>query len=412
MIRHRNARRGHPDAPNTTKAGPTRHRWLWAMTTAAIVVVWACNDGGPAAYDDEEAAVAREVLASLADEVIVPAVVEFDAAASELVVAAESWRASPDSVEAQEDVRQAWRVTFRAWQVLEVMQVGPAASTALGGDGVRDRIYSYPTVDTCTVDRVLVDQQYEQPGFFEEQLVLAYGLDALEYLSFAPLDGHTCPEQVQLDDGWNALDAEQILARRAAYAQVVASDIARHASELSAVWSGGYARALGEPGSPSSPFADEREALNALFAAMFYVDKLTKDAKLGVPIGYVDGCAAVPCSEQLEAPHSGQAAVAIEANLQGLRRLVAGAGAGGVGFARMLEIRGQPQIADTLLADIDQALAQAAVYDEPLQAVAERNPEEIGPLFSEVKDVTDTLKGPFLMTLSLAVPREGAGEND
>src|SRR5690606_2749580 len=119
----------------------------------------------------------------------------------------------------------------------------------------RDAIYSWPTVDTCSIDRAIADEDYAQPDFFATAYVYAYGLDALEYLLFVHDAEHTCPAQVQLDVPWTALGFDEIERRRAAYADVLATEIARQAGVLANRWSPAgddLAALLAEPGAGDS----------------------------------------------------------------------------------------------------------------------------------------------------------------
>jgi hypothetical protein len=171
---------------------------------------------------------------------------------------------------------------------------------------------------------------------------------------------------------------------------------------------------LAGPGG-DSPFESEMVAIDDVFRAMFYVDKQTKDAKLGLPLGLIDGCATPPCSNLLESqwalPNS--SAPAIAANLRGLRQLVhGGPDASADGFDDLLVGVGHPEIAVDLLDAIDAAIADAEAIDGSLQQVIVNDTARVEALHGRVKAVTDILKGPFVMALMLTVPAEGAGDAD
>ncbi|MEM9461950.1 MAG: imelysin family protein [Myxococcota bacterium] len=407
--------------------------WLLPLAFAGLGVLgWACQDGGGAdasgdgatSDGDDEGMVDGEVtrgdvLASIANNVLVPSTADFVGTAESLQAAVQAYADAADPEEPLAAAQQAWRDAMVHWQQLELMQVGPAAPAlnGIGGEDLRDAIYSWPTADTCSVDRALVDEAYAQDDFFTTQLVWAYGLDALEYLLFVHDADHTCPTQVQLDGPWAALSIEEIEQRRAQYARVVAQGIAAQASALAARWSpegDDFAAALAQPGQGASPYASEAEALDEVFRAIFYVDKQTKDAKLGLPLGLVDGCPAVPCINLLESPWSAESTRAIEANLRALKLMVQG-GADpetAAGFDDLLEGIGQPQIANDLLGRIDAAIAVAEGFGDPLQQAVASDPAAAEALHGAVKEVTDILKGPFVMALMLTIPAEGAGDAD
>lgn len=399
--------------------------WLLPLTLAGLGGLgWACQDVGGEADSgtvdelDQGENTRADVLASIADQVVVPASEAFVEDARRLTIAVDELAAS-GTEEARLAAQQAWIDAMTSWQALELMQVGPSASSlaGIGGEDLRDEIYSWPTVDTCSVDRVLVDEGFAQADFFATQLVWAYGLDALEYLLFVGDPAHSCPSQVQLDGPWAALSPEEVDQRRARYAAVVAAGIEERAVALADRWSpqgGDFAAALAHPGEGESPYEDQVEALDEVFRAMFYVDKQTKDGKLGVPLGLVEGCSAVPCVDMMEMPWSGQSTAAIAANLRALRTMVQGGEdpETAIGFDDLLYKVGEGAIADDLLGRIDGAIAVAEGLPASMQEAVATDPEGAQALYDSLKGVTDTLKGPFVMALMLTIPAEGAGDND
>jgi predicted lipoprotein len=364
-----------------------------------------------------------KVLASIGARVITPATAELEVRATALRTAVDAFAAAAASGEAVDEslagAQAQWREVMAQQQQLEVMQVGPAGSSlvAIGGEDLRDAIYSWPTSDTCSVDRALVDQDYLAKDFFVTELVWAYGLDALEYLLFGMGDMHTCPAQVQLDGPWAALDPAERMRRRAAYAAVLAGGVADRSAELAARWStegDDFGALLAAPGEGDSPYSDTMQALDEVFRAMFYVDKLTKDAKLGVPLGIVEGCAVPPCIDLMELPHSGDAARAMRSNLEALALMVKGGpdAATASGFDDLLVNMGEGQIAEDLLAAIDVAIAATEAYELSLQSELATDPAALDDLYGSIRGVTDILKGPFVMALMLTIPADGAGDND
>lgn len=380
-------------------------------------------DGSGGGSGGSGAATPSNVLASIGARVITPATAELATRATALRSATDTFAAAAMAGEVVDEslagAQEQWRQVMTQQQQLEVMQVGPAGSSlvAIGGEDLRDAIYSWPTADSCSVDRALVAQDYLAKDFFVTELVWAYGLDALEYLLFGMKDMHTCPAQVQLDGPWAAIDGAERMRRRAAYAAVIAGGIADKSAELAQRWSsdgGDFGALLAAPGEGDSPYGDTAEALDEVFRAMFYIEKVSKDAKVGIPIGIIAGCAVPPCVELMELPHSGVAASALRANLEGLALMVKGGpdSANAHGFDDLLDQMGEGQIADDLLAAIDVALAATDAYEMSLQAELETDPAALDELYTSIKSVTDILKGPFVMALMLTIPADGAGDND
>ena len=86
-----------------------------------------------------------------------------------------------------------------AWQATEVLQrpcgTDQTLEPAVGAMGLRDEIYSWPTVNQCRVDPELVEAKFTDLGFFDQELNNVYGLDASEYLLFASGTDNACPPQ-------------------------------------------------------------------------------------------------------------------------------------------------------------------------------------------------------------------------
>jgi predicted lipoprotein len=408
----------------------SRLAWGIPLVWAAVGAwSWACqgtadSDGGDESDTSDDGGRSREVLASVAANVIIPATASFAASASALEAAtathAEAVATDPGTAtEATTAAQAAFRTAMSDWQALEVMQVGPLGPSAnvTAGEDIRDEIYSWPVVNTCRIDQRIADGTFADASFFDDNLVNAYGMVALEYLLFSDAEAHTCPPQVGLDAGWDALGLEGIERNRAAYAAVLAAEISRHADVLQTRWSADgddFAALLAGAGEGDSPYESDAEALDEVFHAMFYVDLTTKDTKLGRALGLADGCAAVPCPDLMEAPYSEVADEALLANLRALRLLVTGGPdpATATGFDDLLLDAGQPEIATTLLADIDAAIALVESVDAPMQDLVVSEPTRVQQIYDAIKRITDTLKGPFVMVLRLTVPSEGAGDAD
>ena len=396
--------------------GTTGDASTTTTTTGSTTASSASTTGGSADVTP------RDVLESIALQVIVPNTAEFVDTTAALQTAVEAYAAAVDADPVAAGVelsaaQDAWRTAMASWQRLEVMQLGPKApSSEIAGENLRDEIYSWPTTDTCTVDRRLVGEDYVDDTFFLDELVLAYGLDALEYLLFIHDQGHTCPSQIQLDGPWTGLGFEEVERRRGAYAARVAGEIARQADVLATRWSpegDNVAAQLANPGG-YSPWESEAVALDDVYRAIFYISKQTKDAKVGRSLGLTEGCAAVPCPDLFESPFGRVSAAAVADNLDALKQLIWGGTDPGTsaGFDDLLINAGQADLAIDLVNKIDIAIAMARAFEQPLQQVVVSDIEAVEDLHAALKDVTDILKGPFVMTLMLTVPAEGAGDAD
>jgi predicted lipoprotein len=353
--------------------------------------------------------VLTETLAYAGDEAVLPTLRAFSQSLADLEVAVADWQAAPTDDGARAAAQQAWVDAMDAWQQAELMQLGPAGSslTALGGLDLRDRIYSWPSINPCRVDQETVEGDYAEPGFADSELVNVLGLDALEQLLFSG-DGNTCPGQVVInaEGTWDALGSQGVAANRAAYAAVLVDDLTLQADTLVAEWEGGFAADLAAGG---GVYGSQQEALNALFDAVFYLEKTTKDAKLATPLGIVD-CSTGTCPEAAEALPSGTSHLWVRSNLQGFRSMfVQGERSG---FDALLVDLGHEDLATEVVARLDAADAAAAALEVPVDAAVDSDTEALQALHDAVKGVADLLKGDIATVLTLQIPAEAAGDND
>ncbi len=324
-----------------------------------------------------------DLVTDLQAKVVSPALTAFRDDAAALREAIVAWQGGG----AREDVRPAFLAAMDTWQQVELLQIGPAGSslTTLGGEDLRDEVYSWPTVNPCRIDQVTVSRDYEAADFFEVNLVNAYGLDALEHLLYAPEGDNVCPNQVDINASgdWDALGPDGVSERRAAYALAVVDGILATTDTLLDRWDpagGDFAATLRDAGT--------EQALDAVFRGQFYLELVVKDQKLAGPLA----------GDPAEGEASGQSAAWVAANLRGFRTLFTGAD--GVGFDDVLTDQGHADLSEKILADTDAALALAE------QGALDQ------ALYDAVKLVTDDLKGDLLTVLSLQLPTEAAGDND
>ena len=83
-----------------------------------------------------------------------------------LVDATLAWREELTD-ENHQVAQDAWRDANAVWQRLEVMQVGPAgtAGRRVGGEDLRDVIYSFPMSNPCRIDQELEAERYLDDGW-------------------------------------------------------------------------------------------------------------------------------------------------------------------------------------------------------------------------------------------------------
>ncbi len=377
------------------------------------------GSGDPSSDSSSEGVGPLDVLRSLANNALAPTFAEFSDAAQGLQSAtaaySEAVASGGDAEPAFADVRTAFDTAMQAWQVAEVMQLGLATgSSGIGGEFLRDEIYSWPSVNTCRVDQELVVGEYAAADFTSTRLVNAYGLDAIEYLLFVDGSDNTCPPQLPINMGeWAALGDQEVATRRAAYAAAIAADVSAVASRLATTWAEGgeWNGYLQDPS--SGPLESVQNAMDEVLRAMFYVDTVLKDAKIARPAGIKD-CTSDTCLDSLESLHANFSKEQAIANLEGFRRLYhAGLDAdAGVGFDDWLEALGEGGLGQEMLADTQGAISALEAVEGTFVEALIADDSALDASHAAIVELTNDLKGDFPTILMLNIPSEAAGDAD
>lgn len=406
-------------------------RNTWALATTAVVVAMvgslSCGDDGQGSGDDGIAPgfERAELLSSLADRAIVPTLQAFADRAAELQTAAQAYAesvGSDDEATRLQEVRAAWQAAAEAWQVADVMQVGPAAaggaSGRTGGLGLRTQIYSWPFDNPCRVDQEVVANLFAQDGFFEGKLDNTFGLDALEYLYFYEDDANQCPPQVDINSNglWNDLVSSGLLTeRRADYATAVAVKLKADADRLLQEWTGGFADQLANAGQSGSPYRSAQAAIDEVFAAMYYLELQTVDAKLGAPAGFNARCLEETCPDLAESPWADRGREFIRRNVEGFALMFHGGLAddpSAVGFDDYLEAAGAGDLADRLTGLLEAARTATQDVEPSLRVALTSARTELETQYDAVSELMILVETEFVSDLALEIPREGAADND
>lgn len=397
------------------RVGGSRSTWLVSgLVLAALLRSIGCGDGGggPQANANVQA-----VLADLGPEVVVPALLGASTAADALAARCAEWSAAVttdgDAETARAAAQDAWREAMAAWQAVELLQIGPAASslTAVAGEDRRDGIYSWPSVNACRVDQVTVTGGWDSDTFYDENLVNVYGLAALETLLFSGAT-NACPPQVDINaEGlWDALGTDALDAARASYAAAVAGRVAQDVTALLAAWDpaqGDFSGQIASAGADGSPYASDVEGLNAVLDALFYFETTVKERKLGRPLG-LETCTS--CAGEVESPLAGDSHVWLQVNVAAGRALFEGGA--GYGLDDLLRDEGNGDLTDRVLAAFDAADAAAAALTVPVDEAAAGDPTPAVAVYDAVDGIVDLLEAEVAAVLVLQIPSEAAGDND
>lgn len=322
---------------------------------------------------------------------------------------------------ASDPSKENWSLAMDAWEEAEVMQFGPLGGTQLpGGQGLRDVFYSWPLSGRCQIDRAIGNKTYESPDFTKTGLVTARGLGALEYLLFYGGTDNGCgsSEDINATGTWAALSKEELAGRKAAYAKVLASDLSARSGDLVNLWTTGFLNTFSTAGNGSSLFPTQELAFDSVVDGMMYIDSITKDRKISIPIGLVDpaSCSEPPCPELLESKYAVRSKQNVRINLVALRKLLIGCGKdfSGLGFDDLFDAVGAVGTADELDADLAAAISAVDAFPHASfeEAMSKGDTASMDKLRVAIKNVTDNLKSDFKSILNLRLPMRVAGDMD
>lgn len=359
------------------------------------------------------------LLADITDQVILPNLVQFQQRAQAQATAVEAMcnattNNASNVTELTSQAQQRWQAAMNQWQQLEVMQIGPALDNDAS---LRNKIYSWPLVQSCAVDQDI--------GFFEasknggaayditRRTAPRRGLDALEYLLFNQNLNHSCSADRLAPANWNDRSEQERKVARCEFAVAAANDLSASATELLTKWQGndGYGQSLKTAN--SALFDNEQAAVNRITDAMFYIDSITKDAKLAAPIGLQsNSCGNAACVDDIESSLSNNSINNIKHNLLGLQQLFTAGNDNNAGFDDFLAAVDAKTLADTMKTDIQAAIDLAEAFDSTLEQAVTNQPEKVQALHQAVKTVTDNLKSVFITYLALELPQTSAGDAD
>lgn len=307
--------------------------------------------------------------------------------------------------------RAAWLDAMSRWSEVELFQFGPLPSAIpaqgkdiYAGRGIRDFIYSWPSVSRCKVEREIIAQDYTKGG---DVFITERGLFALEYLLFYPGSDTECAPSLPEAQTWAGLDADELWLRKFDYALWLAADVRAKAQELGQIWDPAGEN-FRQQFIDASAYPSEQEALNIMAWALIYVEHEVKDWKLGIPAGVI-----VPELTPVSSPETPFALVAtsnLRANLRGFRSLFQGCGENGegIGFDDWLSEAGFGDLASRMIS------AWQGAYDavNGLPQLDRASAAEVLTAYAAVKELTDLLKAEFLSAGMLKLPPSVEGDTD
>ena len=364
-----------------------------------------------------------QMLVDLTDQVFVPAITNFESMSRDQITAINTY--CDALIEEQSidtalliDAQNSWKQAMTSWQTIEVMQVGPLVSNDAQ---LRNELYSWPVTNQCAVD--------QDVGFFEDgsiagsdydisrRTVSRRGLDALEHLLFNDTLNHSCSSDDFAPSGWNQRPELERQIARCEYAVEVATDLNNSAQTLVNKWTNNgdssYADVL-KNAETNGEFDSIDAAINTISDALFYIDKITKDAKLGAPVGLIaNSCGTATCIDDLESPFASHSLANIRANMVAMQQVFfGGTAATHIGFDDYLVAVNAADLADTMSNDIQAMIDAIDQFEGDFNDAVVNDPAKVQALYEDIKKVTDNLKSAFITFLSLQLPASSAGDAD
>ncbi len=345
---------------------------------------------------DQNLEIKQKALSAFADD-FKQELIAFDTAQAKLLAQIEKLAMATSE---RENTQLAWKEAMKIWQRLETIQIGPlcASDKCEQGADLRDEIYSWPLHNDCRIDQLIADQQVMNEAQFESMLVNTYGLGVLEQLLLDLRLTHHCPSVAGLDEKWNALGEAEITKRRIQYALLVGKRGKNQSMALLEKWKGFEGM-------------DAQKALDEVFSAMMYIDLMVKDDKIGIPAGIHIDCEQEICPELEEFVYAQYSLEAIKQNIDMLKKTIE------VLFtpivaAEQSMIEKSDRIDQKLIAQIDQIKQQLDAFPLSFSQTIEQDLNRVKELHQSFKDLVTLLRGEFMTTLNLSVPKEGASDND
>ena len=145
------------------------------------------------------------------------------------------------------------------------------------------------------------------------------------------------------------------------------------ATALDAAWDPAqmnFVETMRSAGPGNAVYPTQQAAIQSVGLALFFLDRMVKDKKLGIPLGLdptYRSAGRVAAGDLLRIPYAGRSKANMRANLDGVRRIVEGCGPGnaGLGFDDLLESVGAADSAGRLRAALAAAEAALAAIGEP-----------------------------------------------
>ncbi len=252
-------------------------RKIWGMVLV-MTLIWACssdNGSGSGMSDDvdpgpgtaAETFARGPMLANWADNIIVPAYTDFSQKLTGLSVGLETFKAEGSEANLLA-LRTAWLEAYKAWQHIDMFEIGPAEAV-----GLRLNLNSYPS------DTTIIESNASK-GTYDLKLPsnrVAKGFPALDYLINGL--GETDTAIVA------KLGSETAKTTYLAYMDAILNDMRELSDQVLSDWQQGYRDTFVNNDGASATASVDRFVNDYIF----YYEKFLRAGKMGIPLGVFSG---------------------------------------------------------------------------------------------------------------------------
>lgn len=334
---------------------------------------------------------ARDFLAKVTEQVILPVYLELDAGAKALTKQSEDFCAAPDA-DGLKKVRDDWAQTLSVWMQSSPFLFGPAVESEI------DFTIYFRPVKKGVIKGLLAAETPLNQQAVEQAGVGGQGLATLEYLLF----------DRERDDQQLLADFSTTNSRRCAYLVAAAEVLAGNLHTTSHGWNKlehNYAEAVVTAGAGSTHFTTPYQPIELLINRLYQAVQAIEIKQLGVPLGLRGSRSGTPKAYpyKLEAWRSGYSLANINSALTGVQRtLVDG------DILSWLKENEHQELAVQLEQQLNQLLATAWPTRDLFQLLQEK-PQAVTPFYEQVQQLSVLVREGLAPALGVQL---GFNDND
>jgi uncharacterized protein len=326
------------------------------------------------------------MLKNYAENMIIPAYKELQAAVNQMVVALESL-SSNMSLQQLESAQSAWVNAYQEWMYANAFNIGPAAEQGLN-KSMFEEISTFP-VSPAKINSAIASGQFNFNDFNRD----ARGFLALEYLLYAGQD----------IDNDSVLRMFQHQVDRKRYVVDCSKNIQARINNVISEWENGYAAEF-----LSKKGTDVGSSTSQLYNEFVKAFETNKNYKIELPLGKRPGqTQAEP--QLVEAYYSGKSLDFLKIHLNAMEYIYFGKsknGSDGIGFKDYLEtVVGGPALVESTLAQWENVRSslQNIPSGSSLSALIKHNPQPVEAFRVELQKHTRFFKSDMSSLLGIAI---------